>query len=265
MYNNLRGVMNFDDILFKSRNRDYGAYQLRKRYNSVVTFSICAAILIVTFAVFIPFIRAPRKEHVFNGGYRSVNVKMENLASPQDFVIPSSPPPPVIKQVIETEKYIPPVVVDTVIPFEDRQLSNDELILQKEVTTEETGTTGSGSGFLAGEGGDGTGDGTGDAFFLVEVMPAFRGGDINKFREWVQKRTVYPQEAIDKKIQGKVYLTFIIETDGSVSNVTVVQSVNPLIDNEAVKAIESSPKWTPGLQRGRPVRVRFSMWLNFIY
>ncbi len=61
---------------------------------------------------------------------------------------------------------------------------------------------------------------TDEAFFIVEVMPAFKGGDINKFREWVMRRTNYPQAAVDNRIQGKVYLTFIVETDGTVSNVT---------------------------------------------
>ena len=95
-------------------------------------------------------------------------------------------------------------------------------------------------------------------------MPSFKGGDLNKFREWVQKRTKYPQEALDRKVQGRVFLTFVVETDGSVSNVTVVKGVDPMIDNEAVRAIQGSPKWTPGLQRGQPVRVRYSMWLAFI-
>jgi protein TonB len=58
-------------------------------------------------------------------------------------------------------------------------------------------------------------------------------------------------------------LTFIVKPDGSVSNVTILKGVDPLIDNEAVKSIESSPKWSPGYQRGKPVRVRYSLWLNF--
>ena len=73
----------------------------------------------------------------------------------------------------------------------------------------------------------------------------------------------YPQIAIDNKISGKVFLTFIVEKDGSVSNVTVVKGVDPIIDIEAVKTIQSSPKWNPGLQRGQPVRVRYSIGLNF--
>jgi protein TonB len=98
---------------------------------------------------------------------------------------------------------------------------------------------------------------------LVEVTPTFRGGDLERFREWVQKRVVYPQEAQDNRIHGKVYLTFVVERDGSVSTVNIIKGVDPLLDDAAKKAIESSPKWSPGLQRGRPVRVRFSIYLNF--
>jgi protein TonB len=58
-------------------------------------------------------------------------------------------------------------------------------------------------------------------------------------------------------------MTFVIERDGTVSTVKIVRGVDPLIDKEAQRAIESSPKWSPGLQRGRPVRVRFSIFLNF--
>jgi len=73
----------------------------------------------------------------------------------------------------------------------------------------------------------------------------------------------YPQEAQDNGIQGRVYMTFVVERDGSVSTVNIVRGVHPSLDSVSVRAIKSSPKWTPGLQRGRPVRVRFSMFLNF--
>jgi protein TonB len=99
----------------------------------------------------------------------------------------------------------------------------------------------------------------------VEVTPTFRGGGIEKFREWVQKRTNYPQTAQDNGIQGKVIITFVVEKDGSVSNVKVMKGVDKILDDEAVKAIESSPKWSPGLQRGKPVRVRFLFPLVFSF
>jgi protein TonB len=96
-------------------------------------------------------------------------------------------------------------------------------------------------------------------------MPTFKGGGLDEFRKWVAKRTNYPQAAFERKLRGTVFLTFIVEKDGSVSNVTVIKGVDPLLDSEAVKAISESPKWTPGLQRGEPVRVRYSIPLNFMF
>ena len=95
-------------------------------------------------------------------------------------------------------------------------------------------------------------------------MPKFKGGDIDKFREWVQKQTKYPEVATINNVHGKVYITFIVENDGSVTNVKVIKGVDPLIDDEAVKAVKSSPKWTPGKQRGVPVRVSYLIVLNFL-
>ena len=262
MDNNLREVPDFDDLLFEMRNRDYGAYQLRKRYNSVVIAGIILSSLIFCSAVILPFILTPHSDHVLSGGISYVQVQMENLEPPIDeIIVPPSPPPPEAARIQEIVKYIPPVVVDSVLPLETTLATTDEFLAQSSSDKIEVSGTGKGEYLLSGQDGAET-DGP---FFLVEVMPAFKGGDINKFREWVKKRTNYPQIAIDNKIQGRVFLTFIIEPDGAVSNVNVVKGVDPIIDNEAIKAIEASPKWSPGLQRGQPVRVRFSMWLSFVF
>lgn len=100
-------------------------------------------------------------------------------------------------------------------------------------------------------------------FVVVEDMPTFRGGDVNKFRNWVQQRVNYPQIAAENGVQGKVFLMFVVEPDGSVSNVTIMRGVDPSLDNEAIRVVESSPSWSPGKQRGAPVRVRFSITVNF--
>ncbi len=80
---------------------------------------------------------------------------------------------------------------------------------------------------------------------------------------WVRKRTNYPQEAIENKINGTVILTFVVEKDGSVIEVTVLKGVHPVLDNEALKVISESPKWSPGKQRGQPVRIRYIIPINF--
>jgi len=261
MFDNLRDMLDFDDLLFEKRNRDYGAFKLRKGYNSAVVSGIFIATLIVCLAVIIPAILAPRSDHVLSGGLRYLQVSMENFEPPpEQIIVPPAPPPPEATRIQEIVKYIPPVIVDSVPPVELTLPTTDQLINQSPNDQLQITGTGTGDDMLTGDGGV-----TDEPFFFVEVMPSFRGGDINKFRDWVQKRVNYPQLAIDRKLQGIVFLTFIVESDGAVSSVTVLKGVDPIIDVEAVKAIESSPKWSPGLQRGRPVRVRYSIKLNFVY
>lgn len=261
MFDNLRHKLDFDDLLFQSRNQDYGAYQLRKRYNSVIVAGIILATFLFTTAVALPFILTSSSDNILSGGRGYVQVKMEVYEPPVDQIMVPQAPPPEVTRIQEIAKYVPPVVVDSIPPPELTLPTSDQLMSQ--TTNEQLQITGNGTGddLLAGAGGNNDGD----TYFIVEVMPSFKGGDIGKFRDWVQKRTNYPQAAIDKKIRGKVILTFIVEKDGSVSSVTVEKGVDPLLDYEAVKAISESPKWTPGLQRGQPVRVRFSIPLNFMY
>lgn len=261
MLNNHKKVPDFNDLLFEKRNKDYGAYQLRKRYNSVIITGLIVASLSCSFAVILPFILNHPSDHVLSGYGSYVQVQMENLETPvEEIFVPPSPPPREIAHIQEIVKYVPPVIVDTVSPLEPQQATTDEVLSQSTGDQTEIRGTGAGDDLLLGQGGTDSDE----PFYQVEVMPAFKGGDINKFREWVQKRTNYPQIAIDNKIQGRVFLTFIIEPNGTVSNVTLVKGVDPIIDNEAIKAIQLSPKWSPGLQRGQPVRVRYSMWLSFV-
>lgn len=262
MFDNLRKVFDFDDLLFETRNKEYGAYQLRKRYNSVLTVSIIIASLLASLAVIIPFVNNPGSKKIHGARYNYVQMEIEKFEPPIDrIIVPPAPPPPDAEHVEQIVEYVPPVVVDTILPFEPEMATADQILSQ--TTAEKVSGEGIGTGddIFSGD----SGIGSDEPFFLVEVMPAFKGGDINKFREWVQRRTNYPQVAIDRKIQGKVFLTFIIEPDGAVSNVTVVKGVDPLIDSEAVKAIQASPRWTPGLQRGQAVRVRYSMSLSFVF
>ena len=261
MFDNFRDIMNFDEELFENRNKDYGAYQLRKRYNSVMMASVLVAVLIFAMAVVMPFLMRPRNEKVLAGGYGYTSVEMQRFEPPEEIYVPPVVPPAAQAKAEEVMKYVPPEVVDSIVPMELSMPTSDELSdIIPENDSEITGS-GSGNNPMGVEGGIATDD----PFFFVEQLPTFKGGDINKFRLWVQLRTLYPQEAIDKKIRGSVELTFIVETDGSVSNVNIVKGVDPLIDGEAVKAIESSPKWSPGLQRGKPVRFRYAIKLNFTF
>ena len=176
----------------------------------------------VSSAVVLPFIISPHSDKVITGGISYVQVQMDNLEPPIDeIVVPPPPPPSEAARMQEIVKYVPPVVVDTVLPLETTQQTADEVLAQPTTEIVVAGGTGTGDDLLSGQ----EGIETDEAFFIVEVMPSFKGGDINKFREWVMKRTNYPQAAVDNRIEGKVYLTFIVETDGTVSNVTVVREL----------------------------------------
>lgn len=100
-------------------------------------------------------------------------------------------------------------------------------------------------------------------FVMVEEKPKFKGGDENAFTKWVAERLVYPEIAKENSVQGRVILQFRVNTDGSVDNVKVVRGVDPSLDKEAVRVVASSPKWTPGRQRNKAVRVVYTFPVIF--
>ncbi|PKP46324.1 MAG: energy transducer TonB [Bacteroidetes bacterium HGW-Bacteroidetes-12] len=101
-----------------------------------------------------------------------------------------------------------------------------------------------------------------DIFILVEQMPEFPGGQEAMFK-FLAKNIIYPKEAKEKGIEGKVYVNFTVNEDGSIGNVKVIRGVHPLLNNEAVRVIESFPKWTPGKQKGELVRVSYNLPITF--
>ncbi len=102
-----------------------------------------------------------------------------------------------------------------------------------------------------------------EIFIIVEDEPKFRGGSVSNFSAWVQSRVRYPQMAQENGVQGRVSITFVVEPTGYVSNVEVVRGIDKLLDEEAKRVVANSPKWTPGKQREIPVRVRFTIIVNF--
>ena len=100
-------------------------------------------------------------------------------------------------------------------------------------------------------------------FQLVEKKPSFNGGDANEFSKWVNERLNYPEIAKENGVQGRVMLQFTVNADGSVSNVKVLRGVDPSLDKEAVRVVSSSPKWTPGKQRDRNVKVTYTFPVIF--
>jgi periplasmic protein TonB len=103
-----------------------------------------------------------------------------------------------------------------------------------------------------------------EIFFIVEDMPDFQGGGQDAFRRFIAENLRYPQIAAENGIQGRVFVQFVVNEDGSVSDAKVVRGVDPSLDREALRVVMSSPRWTPGRQRGQPVRVAFTFPINFV-
>ena len=94
-------------------------------------------------------------------------------------------------------------------------------------------------------------------------MPTFQGDNLNKFHAWVHERTIYPEKIKGKRVKGLVVVSFIVETDGSLSFVEILGSDNERLSQKALRIISQSPTWKPGRQRGEPVRVRMTLPVNF--
>jgi len=96
-------------------------------------------------------------------------------------------------------------------------------------------------------------------FAIIEDKPTFQGKDAETgFREWVGKNTVYPPVAQENGITGRVFVEFTIDRDGSLTDIKIMRGVDPLLDAEALRVIKMSPKWQPGMQRGKAVKVKYT-------
>jgi TonB family protein len=101
-------------------------------------------------------------------------------------------------------------------------------------------------------------------FMKTEHEPEFRGG-IEKLYRYLEKNLRYPAAAKENNIEGKVFVTFVVEKDGSLTDIRILKSLSPETDAEAIRLMQACPKWSPGIQNGRPVRVQYSMPVSFTF
>lgn len=99
-------------------------------------------------------------------------------------------------------------------------------------------------------------------FMVVESMPAFPGGE-QALNKYLYENIKYPQMAKESGIQGRVFVTFVVEKNGEVTDVRILRGIGGGCDEEAIRVVENMPKWTPGKQRGKPVRVQFNLPIKF--
>ena len=180
------------------------------------------------------------------GSMNALNVEEEiiPITREQEIKPPPPPPPPKVVEILN--------IVDDDVRIEDDLEINSEaddktminvapVISAKEEVEEEEA----------------------QVFFIVEDMPEFPGGEM-ALRTYIANAIKYPVIAQENGILGKVYVTFVVGKDGKVSNATIARGVDPSIDKEALRVVNTLPAWKPGKQRGKPVNVSYTVPINFV-
>jgi protein TonB len=161
---------------------------------------------------------------------------------------------------ITQENTPPPQTMEIPVVSEEIQIVDDDVKINSDliINTEDDSKLGVEiKNYVAGSGKAEAVEDEEIPFQIVEEKPKFQGGDENTFTKWVFERLVYPEMAKENGVQGRVILQFLVNTDGSVSDVKVVRGVDASLDKEAARVVASSPKWTPGRQRNKAVKVRY--------
>ncbi|MEI8004801.1 MAG: energy transducer TonB [Bacteroidota bacterium] len=250
-------VESLEEIVFKNRNKEYGSYVLRKKYSRYLTISLIIGILVLFSAAAYPLINAYlNKEKLLREKEKSVTAEMLNM--PKEDLPPPPPPPPPPEALVEKVKFTAPKVVeDTNVesdfgkqdllnqnknneaPSEEVQVEEKEVktqVIEQKVEAE--------------------------VFLIVEEPPTFPGGEAALYK-WLGENLKYPEEAKELGIQGRVFVSFVVEPDGSTSNAVVKRGIGGGCDEEAIRIVKAMPKWGPGKQRGQPVRVQFNLPIKF--
>ena len=259
---------NWIDIVFAGRNKEYGAYQLRKdnvkNTNKALIIGGLAFILAVSSPLIIKYL---------SGFVPETEEKLKEteviLASPPPIDEKKVPPPPPVEPPppkVDQVKFPPPVVKP------DEQVVEEEPPTIKELEKADPGektikgdpnadiviNTPVGEGPINQE----KTEDTNEIFTNVEVLPGFPGG-LEAFGKFLGKNLRYPPIARENGIQGRVFCSFVVERDGSLTDIKVARGIGGGADEEAVRVLKSSPKWTPGIQNGRPVRVSYTVPIFF--
>jgi protein TonB len=245
--------ISMDDIVFEGRNKEYGAYYLRKRYKRFATIAFFVAFIGIAAAVVSPVIAAyQNKNKIARKFEKNVVMEMEKL---DENLAPPPPPPPPPEAEVQA-RFTAPVVVDTV--KEDVKIATideaREVVAElppEEIKIDEN------------QGAEEVQEEYEPPFIIVEENASFKGGDVNTFRSWVQQTIVYPPIAAEAGISGKVFVQFCVNSKGVVCDIKVLRGVHPELDKEVVRCINLSPAWGPAKQGGKAVKQQFVMPIIF--
>ena len=265
---------NWVELVFDGRNKEYGAYVLRKETgmrnikSMLLVFAVIIAIMAGVAAKVAIENAFPKKVAI------ETDVELTKLAEKKEVKVEKKAPvkveeQKVVEKVKSSVKFTPPV-----IKKDDEVKPEEELKSQEDLNKSNTAM-----GSFDVKGNDETGGEVLKAkeviaqpeppkeeetkvFDVVEVMPTFPGGQQALF-EWLSKNIKYPVVAEENGVQGRVIVTFVVERNGSITDVQVAKSVDPSLDKEAVRVVKAMPHWIPGKQNGSAVRVKFTVPVTF--
>lgn len=265
---------NWVDLVFEGRNKEYGAYVLRKDTGKRNLKS-----MLIVFAVIIAIMAAVAAKVAIENAFpkkvaMETDVELSKLAQKKEAKVEKKAPvkveeQKVVEKVKSSVKFTPPV-----IKKDEDVKPEEELKSQEDLNKTKTAI-----GSFDVKGNDEAGGEVLKAkeviaqpeppkeeetkvFDVVEVMPSFPGGQAALF-EWLSKNIKYPVVAEENGVQGRVIVTFVVERNGSITDVQVVKSVDPSLDKEAVRVVKAMPHWIPGKQNGSAVRVKFTVPVTF--
>jgi len=256
MARDLKRIPNFDDIVFAIRNKEYGSYLLRKKYNRNIIISLLVGIIIMVVAIIPLYLNAKSLETQKKPSGRTIEIKMENLEQPNEKVVPPPPAPPAQTSIIKQQKYVPPQIVDSIKPEDVKQLIATEQA-QTAVTDKEVVEIAKQASEEVQEA-----NAEPEPFMTVQEMPEPSGG-LKGLMKYIADNTIYPAMARENNIQGKVYVRFCVTSTGAIDQVSILKGVDRELDAEAIRIVKTFPPFKPGKQDGIPVPVWFNVFINF--
>ncbi len=239
----------FTEILFENRNKTYGAYLLRMEYYRHVFIGLMFSVGIMLAGLLLPYVI---------GLLKPGPVLLDNSTLVDLHQLPP-PPGPIeleyIKPVVQApvEEVAPVVIKDTIV-----EKKRQPKVEKTDKNIDVTDTSGKAS---ADTGGGGEGTGSEDEIFrIVDQLPIPPGGNLS---EYISKHLRYPEQEKLMNVQGRVYISVIINKDGTLKDVKVAQGVSPGLNEEALRIIKGMPAWQPAKRQGAPVAMIMKIPINF--
>lgn len=262
------------DLVFEGRNKSYGAYRLRRsttKRNIIAVISVLILVLACFIILTVKNIVDEQRAKVavtqvtelsaLNQPKKKAEVKQKKIEIKQ--------PEKVVERVKSSIKFTAPVIKkDEEVKPEEELKTQDELMNTKVAigTFDVKGNDDANGEVLKAKEviaqPEPPKEEENKVFEVVEQMPAFPGGDA-ALMKYLQENTQYPTIAAENGVQGRVVVGFVVEKDGSITDVTVIKSQDPSLDREAARVVKSMPRWIPGKQNGSAVRVKYQVPVTF--